>query len=274
MGEQKSKRNVEWSFDFENLGQAVTDQLRKAGISSEETKTGHFGTELGESTSAVVELDLSLGRTTVSALADSDQLISADLTYTGEIDFFVTGEAERKVRLAQRRSQGGITGPIKDVVNKIVNRADMHWDVQLTPNVPLSLDVDAGVGQLNMDLTGLKLTKFSLDNGVGQTNLRLPATGGRYPVSIDSGVGELNILILDGAALDLDIDAGVGSVLVEVPAHAAIRLTVDSGLGGVNLPDGLKKVNKAWESEGFALAAQQITINYDGGVGSFTVRQV
>jgi hypothetical protein len=273
--QQDNKKVVEWSFSFEKVGDSINEQIRKMGIGDEEVKHDHFSAGLEGATSADVDLDLSVGRTTVQALQDSDSLIEADVAYMGEMRFEVSGDKEKKVRLGQKWSGNKAVG---DALGKFVNREELHWEINLTPHIPLNLEINGGVGQNRLDLGGLNLSKLKLNSGVGETYLVLPATGSSYKTKVKSGVGVLRTVITEGAVVNLDIDGGVGSVEVQVPASAAVRVTVSSGLGGVSFPSHFRRVkgssdfisqNGVWETEGFALASQQIRIEYRGGVGGF-----
>ena len=57
-------------------------------------------------TSARIAIEFSLGRATVRALdADSPNLLEAELTYVGDIEFDVTGEAERVIKCGRRQAR-------------------------------------------------------------------------------------------------------------------------------------------------------------------------
>jgi hypothetical protein len=284
MGEEQDKKQVvEWSFSFENLGNSINEQLRKIGAGDEKIKKEHFATGLAGATSASVELDFSVGRVVVKPLAGSENLIEADIAYTGDIKFEVSGEAEKKVKLAQARPPGEniVTSSVKDAIGKLVNREDLRWDVSLSPAVPLKLDINGGLGEARLDLGGLQLSGLEVDNGVGEMHLNLPASGVAYPVSLNSGVGAMHIQVAQGAGLTLDIQGGVGSVNVTVSPQAAVRLEATSGLGGVDIPAHFKRtkggsdfISKSgvWETEGYALASHQVQISYNGGVGGFKLK--
>lgn len=281
MDEQKSKREVEWSFSFENIGESINQQLRKVGIAmDEEVKTGQFKTGLDDAAEAHIDLIFSVGSVNVSALADSDQLLDANITYTGEIEFETSGTTQKRVKLGQKKAEHMISGPIKDAIGKLVNRTELRWNVGISPKIPMSLDIDGGVGESVIDLTGIQLTRLALDNGVGETKLTLPATGASYKAEVDVGVGSTRVNIQKDAALDLKIKAGVGSVTIQLPAGAAVRIKVESGIGGVSLPSHFKQTKSGndfisksgtWETEGYALSSQQINIRFDGGIGGLKV---
>lgn len=281
--EQGKKQVVEWSFSFENLGNSINEQFRKMGVADEKVKKEHFAAGLAGATSAHIELDFSVGRLAVKGLAESENLIEADVAYTGEMKFEVSGETEKKVKLAQDKSSGEniVTSSVKDAIGKLVNRDDLRWEVGLSPALPLRLDINGGVGETRLDLSGLQISGLEVDNGVGETHLNLPACAASYPVSLNSGVGAMHIHVGQGAAVKLDIQGGVGSVDVFVAAQAAVHLEATSGLGGVDVPKQFKRVkggadfiskSGVWETEGYALASPQVQITYNGGVGGFKLK--
>ena len=281
MDEQEKKSVVEWSFSFEKLGESINEQIRNIGLADEEVKHEHFSAGLGGAKSANVKLSLSVGRVGVKALVDSDNLIDADVAYTGEMNFEVSGESEKTVRLGQKsHTYHDVAAPIKDVVGKIMNHEELRWDVGLTPTIPLNLDIDCGVGENRLDLSELNITRVKLNGGIGENRLLLPAMDSTYPVKIKSGVGSVKAEVAEGASVRLNIEGGVGAVHVRVPANAAVRVTLSTGLGGASLPSHFRRIkggndfisqNGVWETEGYALASQQIQIEFKGGVGGFKV---
>jgi hypothetical protein len=282
MSEQKPNRNVEWSFSFDEIGESLKRMVGKLG-SDEEAKTETFKAPLEGASRAHVKLNLSVGRVNVYALADSDQLIEATVTYTGELEFSVTGETEKVIRLGQKPGFTDFTTPFKDAVAKFTNRDDLRWDIGLNPTVALDLEIDCGLGSSGLNLTGLNLSKVDVDGGVGEIRLTLPVSDQPYGVEVDNGVGGVNLTVPEGAHPRIQMEGGVGGMSLSLPEATAARLKASGGLGGVTVParfrrvsgeDGLAGIGASgtWETEGFALATQKITVEYSGGIGGLTVR--
>jgi hypothetical protein len=255
-------------------------------------RTDHYSEPIGPATSAQVNLHLSSGRTQLSALSDSTNLIDADITHVSDIQFTVTGSQRKTVTLGEAPGiHVGIFGLGQP----------QPWNIKLTPNIPLDLEVDGGSGSSNLDASALKLTSVQLNTGSGSVDATLPKGQAPYRASIDTGSGHCSIDILAGADVDLDmntgsgginltfgdgvqaratIDSGSGGINVQVPSGAALRVQVASaGSGGASLPRGLTKVSGAasdregiWETPGYANAKNQISIVYNGGSGGLRVR--
>src|SRR5215475_7630551 len=103
--DDKSKRGryvEEWSFSFENLGEKIDEFVKSVGASSaEDIKTETFTEPVGSAADAQIELDLSVGETTVKA-GTPETLIDATLVHLGEVNFSVTGDAHKVVHLSQK----------------------------------------------------------------------------------------------------------------------------------------------------------------------------
>jgi hypothetical protein len=280
MGEQKSKQTVEWSFSFGDVRDSINKTLKDLGADAE-IKTSHFSEPLGAATSARVRLDLATGKMVVRALTEPDgdaSLIEADVRHLGEMEFKVSGETDKFVRLGQKNQN--ITGPLKDFLNTLSNRDELRWEIGLAASIPLDLDIHGGVGVSKLDLSGLQIKHLKMHSGVGEIHLDLPAMPEPYDVEIDGGVGETTVTIAEGAALRMRASGGVGSVKLRLPETSAARIEVQGGLGGAKLAPRFTRVKAGsdfispsgtWETAGFSLASHQIVINFQGGVGELKV---
>lgn len=233
---------------------------------------GVFSEPLGETESASIVIDIPLAEASISALpADSEDLIWADLTYAGEIEFFAAGEQEKFVSL---------TNPVHTLNLGGIN-ADLPWTIGLHPGLPLSLEINNGVGRNNVfDLTGLELDEVTIHTGVGDVDITLPAGREATLAAIDGGAGNLRVTVPDEANLILDINAGVGDVTLIMGRGTAVQLTAGWGVGGVTVPEALDQVqlttaflsgSGVWRTPDYAGAERRATITYTGGVGNLTV---
>jgi hypothetical protein len=264
------------------------------GSSSLEVKETHLLEPLDGATSAIFDLDLSVGRASITAQEDAATLFEANITHVGELRYQVAGEDEREISLSQDER---INFQPFDWFD---SARELRWDISLNPEVPARLIIDGGVGDAMFDLSQMELEALVLEVGVGDVDLILPTSDESYDVDIKGGVGEVDVeirpfaevmLAMEGGVGSLDVDigdsadvraeinGGVGEVTLEVPRGAAIRIEASAELGGVNLPDWMSRAPsgdlggdwQAWESEGYDEAEEKIFIRYDGGLGGLTV---
>jgi hypothetical protein len=282
MTEDKRKNDeskVEWSFDFSTLADSFRGFLNSLA-GDEEVKHSSFAVSAESVSSAEVEIDFSLGKGSIRAGSDPAVLLAAEIDHVGEMKLTETDAPQKRVKLAQDKPSS-IAGPMRQGLRALTDRADLHWDILLSPDVPLKLTIDGGVGPSTIDLSQIQLSALEIDSGVGSMEVTLPA--GRYPVEIDGGIGQTNIVVLPGAALDLEVDGGVGAVNVTVPANLPVRIIAESGLGAISVPKHFKRTSGkqefldnsgTWESDGYELASERLFIRYDGGVGQFTLKTI
>jgi hypothetical protein len=245
-----------------------------------EVKLDQYAEPLDDATSAAVQLDLAVAQATIAPLTDSAELFTAEVAHVGELEYKTEGQTHKVISLKEQSYTAADGSAFLARLFGDENQK-LYWNIGLSPDVPLQLTINSGVGQGNFDLSSLQLTALSVNGGVGQINLQLPSVEAAYDVNISNGAGELNVSIADGAALSLNISGGVGSVTLDIPDDAAVRLEGSSGVGSINVPANFHRLNEAqsgpgdngtWESPNFSAAARQIIITYNGGVGDLTVR--
>jgi hypothetical protein len=199
---------------------------------------------LGDITNASIELHGGIATTNVNALSsDSRDLMNGSFAHSQgsrmDQSYNVVGN-EGRLSLSE---QG--TDPF------MFNLNQSRWDIGLNPQIPLALSVDGGVGNVNLDLSGLKVTSLSINSGVGTIDVTTPQSG----------------------ASTMSVNGGVGSVGVTIPTGVGARIQVNSGLGGVNVnPARYPKFGDVYQSADYASSANRVDISVDGGVGTIRIQ--
>lgn len=171
--------------------------------------------------------------------------------------------------------------PGDDVVNT--------WDFRLG-RVPMNLTVSAGAYDATMDLSGLPLRRFTVQDGAGEVEVRFdevnPETMDR--LSYQTGASEITFIGLananftemnfDGGAgdylfdfsgelqhdADVNIDVGLSTVRIIVPSGVAAQVDIEGGPGQVSALG-------AWQGEADSYAnpgdGPQLTITVNVGAG-------
>lgn len=266
------RRKVEWSLDLEHLrvraGQMVSDAMGGTA----ETKRASLSESRDHAASATIEIAFPVGQAGIKALEPgSPNLFEAELTYVGEYEFAVSGAAERVISLRQQGGSAGDLGAMAGVAR------DLRWDIGLARSLPIHLSIAGGVGEGNIDLSGLQIEVLQLATGVGKALVALPAQGGPLVAAINGGVGVTEVKIPAGAYGELDIKGGLGGVELTVPQGMALRVEGKSGLGAIDLPESFirasgEKTRKSpliWQTADYMDAEQKMLICYSGGVGRF-----
>lgn len=191
---------------------------------------------------ADVTISTSVGALRLSSGTSGDQLV------TGTVR---TGRGETLVDQLTHRGDTAVLRLISDQrpgVN-IGGAERREWDLQLTRDVPVALDVKSGVGRSILDLQRTQLSSLQMEAGVGEVNATLP----------------------DSGSYRADFKAGVGAMHITIPAAVAARVTVHSGLGAVRVNGTFERSGDTYQSPGYASASNRVDVNVDGGLGQITV---
>lgn len=285
MSDDKRKNDqqgeVEWSFDFGQLGESL-NRLFADWVGDEEAHREHFEAPLGSALAARIDLSFSVGRGSVRALpSDSHLLLVADVEAIGEVDFTALEGEIASLKLQPRPTQGIDFAFIRHGLRALARRDDLNWDCQLSPRVPLDLHLSMSVGLVSADLSCLEIKRLEVKGGVGALELILPAQELPYAVDIDSGVGQIKVIVPNGAFVALDIDGGVGETTITTPYETPLQVQAETSIGNLNLPKTLERTrggegfigaSGVWQSAGFDLAERRVVVHYDGGVGQLTIQ--
>ena len=83
-----------------------------------------------------------------------------------------------------------------------------RWDLQLSPEIPIELEVQAGASQIELDLTKLRVPALQVELGAAQLHLRLPAQGHTAAT----------------------VEAGAADITIDIPADTPARIRTRGGL--------------------------------------------
>jgi len=133
-----------------------------------------------------------------------------------------------------------------------IGPANGVWRYQLTQDIPVTLEVEAGASQLDIDLKDVRATHIELTIGASNSNVTLPARG----VSI------------------LDVEAGAASVNIRVPDSTAARIRVEEGLTAINVDTNRfpQLDSGMYQSSNFDSAADRAEINIEAGMGAVSIK--
>jgi hypothetical protein len=243
---------------------------------------------LTDADSARVHLDFDKGGLEVAPLYDSENLIQAEVTHNGNLDFDTSGKSNRNIdlKLDSESSFWDI-----DILN-----SQRIGVVGLNADLPIELIVDIGSGNSQLDLEGLHLTEFEVDSGSGKMELVMPS--GLVHTNLDVASGSIDIQTVEGSELDLaaeigsgqmyltvedevignvTLDSGSGRITMFVPRGLAVRVIGSTGSGNVDVPDDFDHVSGSedsgtWESPDFDLADEYLVIEFRLGSGVVRVQ--
>jgi len=227
----------------------------------------HLEEPLGNASSAIVDLRLSLESVDVSPLDSDLKLIEADMHHYGKGYLTISGDTQKKLVLG---SEGGNLSENWFSWPSIGTNwgNDQYWKVGLTNRIPLDLSVDGSLGSSEINLSGLKLTDLNVNVSMGSMEITLPVSAEGYDVDINGSAGSLDVILPANSSITLHLDGSAGSSTFILPGKYVLRVEVlDGGLGRVDLPTELTRISGSgdaqegvWESADYDTAVYKLLI--------------
>ena len=124
------------------------------------------------------------------------------------------------------------------------------WDLMVSPEVALDLDIRAGAADLDLDLTHLNVRRVFVGAGASQIRIRLPESGWTH----------------------VEIEAGAADIAITVPRGVAARIENDSFLNFTSIDSTrFPKLDGEHRSPDYSTAENRVDIEIGAGAASVTV---
>ncbi|MEM6529224.1 MAG: hypothetical protein AAF653_13080 [Chloroflexota bacterium] len=253
------------------------ENVRRGILDEKSLKSFQFTLPLDNAVGANVEIELSVGESRIFALEHANNvLMDAMLHYLGSISYGVSGDVERMAYLRQSTPLTiGWANPVHWATRP-------HWDVGLAPALPLDLRVQGGVGDVELNLTGLHLRSLRLEGNIGRMNVTLPSAGPTFTTDIRGGAGPIALNVPDNATTTVKVAGGVGGFALMIALGAAVQMSVAGGVGKTLLTPGFNRTEVAtpglpntgtWQTPDFDMHTRQVRVQVaDTVVGNLSAR--
>ena len=242
--------------------------------------------------SAEVTVELGLAEFTLKS-GDPKTLAQFDAIYDARFtqpSFSVERNGDRAYVLIETRD-------VKKWKHKDEDRQEAEYRVYLSPDPEIDLKCEVGLGDNELDLTGLKINRLNLESGLAETDIIVanPNAIRTKEVSIESGLGELNTdhlgnlkfdrLSLEGGlgSCDLDlrgfegdaevvISVGMGDCNLILPESVGVRLVYEeSFMSSVDTRGFMKIDDDRYESKDYDSKDSHLLIELEVGMGSVDI---
>ena len=147
------------------------------------------------------------------------------------------------------------------------------WFVKVprTPSLDLSVTLNAGEGAI--DLTGVRVSRFSFTLNAGSLTSNLEGAHDADQINGTVNAGSARVALPSGTP-SANLTVNAGSLAVCVPADSALRISWSAALAGNNLDDlGLVKVDdNHWTTTGLGASTSATSLNVSANAGSFKLQ--
>ena len=202
-----------------------------------------FDRDLGNLKRAHIEIEAGIGNLKVGHLGDPTKLVEGRFE-TGISPSFDVSDGEGKLRLARWGGEFVFFPPLWRILG--------DRRIKLTPQIPLTMSVDAWIGDVDLDLSSLKLTDLHVDSKIGEISVEFPQTAGLTTAFLRSYVGDVTLDIPSGVAAR--IKASLGSLA---------SLHIDR--------DRFKRVGGFYVSDDFESAENRLDLRVEALIGDVKI---
>jgi hypothetical protein len=248
---------------------------------------------LGEAESATVDIFFGAGELEIAAGKDMGDLFQGNFLYN--VDAWEPKVTYSDGKLTIQQGDGDESWNWTPGDEGIRN----EWDLRFSPEVALEVDIKAGAGKGELDLTDLQLEQLDLDLGAGDFTISFdePNQAQMSRLTVDVGAASLEIngagnaspekMIVQGGAGEITLDltgdwarsasievtSGVGQLNLLLPADVGVRVDVEGGLSNVETA-GLKRSSGDYVNDAYDDAEIELEIIVITGIGQVNLEVV
>jgi N-terminal domain of toast_rack, DUF2154 len=226
---------------------------------------------------------------------DGNELYRMDLSYDGERFVPVSDydAARSSVNLGLKSSgNAGVRVSSRHQLQQVAS-------VVLSPRVDLSLELNLGAADTEIELGGLRLSNLELNTGASRTAVAFsrPNAARCRKAAFSAGAAEISITGLGNSRCDeIEFDGGVGSVTLDfggswssssrakvtmamggltlrLPRNAGVRITMERFLSSFE-PAGLVRQDNTFVSPNYTKASRHLDLDITSAVGDVNVEWI
>jgi hypothetical protein len=175
------------------------------------------------------------------------------------------------------------------------------WKLLYTDAIPISFDIELGLGEADIDMSGLNVKDFDLSTGASSVRLAFNEAnkGSIETMTIEAGLSKFKAMGLGNANFKrLHFEGGVGKYTLDFHGNLARETDVDAevGLGGLTIVipsnigariiyeknwicdfdidrDFAEQGNNTYQTQNYLTAAGRINLHVEAGFGSVSIRR-
>lgn len=173
----------------------------------EKEKEDTFQVKKDDAQKLDVEINLGVGEMTVSKGAKEWLEVNAQ---------YNINKLAPEVKYKLRGNTGEIEIDHKGSSKVKIGNTKNLWDVQLNEDIPMDLSIETGASKAMLDLRGLKLEKLDIETGVGDLNVDLGGDWKKsFKTNIETGVGQTTVILPSEVGVKITTEKGIGSMNLE-----------------------------------------------------------
>ncbi len=190
-----------------------------------------------------VDVNVTMGAGNVTVGGGAPNLLDADFTYN-------VAAWKPLVNYTVNGARGTLTVSQPDTRGSAIGNTHYEWNLHLNDNVPLNLTANVGAGNSDLQLGTLNLSRLMLNSGAGNMTVDLSGTPRRnLDATINGGVGQTTVRVPADVGVRVVATGGLGKIQVNGlrvngdtytndaygKTPVTLNITVKLGVGNVSL---------------------------------------
>ena len=171
-----------------------------------------------------------------------------------------------------------------------------HLQLELSRTTPMDLSLDLGAVEADLDLTGLRLSRFHIESGASDGKIRFDslnatpmsaldvslgaasfraerlANANTPSIRVDAGVGNVELDMSGQWTQDVElrVEVALGFVTIHVPADVGVRVTLEKTFASFD-HEGLVERDGAWVSRNWETAPHKLRVSAETVFGKLRI---
>jgi Domain of unknown function (DUF5668) len=206
-----------------------------------------YSSGLGGLKAATLDLDYSAAQVDVRAGSSGDLLYQAHVEYPG-------GENPPTVTFDHEKGTVSVHESGSLVPFHLFGSNRRHLTMTLNSQIPWAIQLSGGAANLQLNFSGMQVSKLDVSGGANRLDARLPAPKGTVVI---------------------DMSGGLSNLTLRAPAETQWRVSVDGGASAIKIngsTSGALGGNFQRESPGYGSATDRYDIEISGGASHVDFR--
>lgn len=243
--------------------------------------------------------DVTIARGSAATILDASMDLDDEDAIRGTVDYAARGGVGYvSVDLSPDGDENGDRKKKKD---GHINIHSSSWKLLYTDAVPISFDIELGLGEADIDMSGLNVKDFDLSTGASSVRLAFnePNKNVIETMTIEAGLSKFKAMGLGNAnfkrlnfeggvgkyvldfhgslkrEVDVDAEVGLGTLVIVIPSNVGARVMYEKNwISDLDIDDDFAdQGDDVYQTSNYSTASGRINLTVEAGFGSVEIRR-
>jgi hypothetical protein len=242
--------------------------------------------------------DMTIARGTASTILDARMAADDSETPRGTVDYSTRGGVGYVAVDLNPEGWDDGKGKKRD---RHFNIHTSSWKLLYTDAIPISFDIELGLGEADIDMSGLNVKDFDLSTGASSVRLAFnePNKNSIETMTIEAGLSKFKAMGLGNAnfrrlhfeggvgrytldfhgslqkEVDVDAEVGLGGLTIVIPSNIGARIIYEKNwISDLDIDHEFEEQgDNTYQTSNYTTAPGRINLHVEAGFGSVSIRR-